>query len=311
MDRIISGFRRILLAAPAMVAAGLVGTALAGPARAAVADCPNGGSVRFAVVPAEDTAQLTPIYGRLADLIGQRLGCKVVVQFGTNYTAVIEAMRANRADFAQFGAFSYVLAHQVAGAEAVANFAGPDGKPGVYYASITTWPGSGITSLADVKGKPFAFSDAASTSGHLIPSYGLRKAGIDPTKDVQSFYTGSHTASFEALRNHKVPVGELNSTAVAAAKLQGFYNPADYVTLWQSEPIPNGPLAVRGNLDPGFKKRLTDILQTLDLSSMPAHDMKYLGKAGVRGLAPVDDHNYDGIRDVVTVLHLDLSKMQD
>jgi len=290
---------------------GFLSLVLAESAMAAAPDCPNGGIIHFAVVPSEDTVQLTPIYGRIADLIAKRLGCKVQVQFGTNYTAAIEAMRAKKAEFGQFGAFSYVLAHQVAGAEAVATFAGLDGKPGVYYASITTWPGSGITSLVDVKGKPFAFSDAASTSGHLIPSYGLRKAGIDPTKDVQPFYTGSHTASFEALRNHKVPVGELNSNAVAAAKLQGFYNQADYVTLWQSAPIPNGPLAVRGDLDPGFKKRLTDVLQTLDLSGMPEHDMKYLGKAGVRGLAPIDDHAYDGIRDVVTVLHLDLSKMND
>jgi phosphonate transport system substrate-binding protein len=278
---------------------------------AAAPDCPNGGVVRFAAIPAEDTTQLLPIYDRVAELIAKRLGCEVKVQFGTSYTAAIEAMRAHRAEMGQFGAFSYVLAHQVAGADAVATWAGLDGKPGSYYATITTWPGSGITKLADIKGQPFAFSDPASTSGHLIPSYGLRKAGIDPDKDIRPFYSGSHTASFEALHNHKVPVGELNSVAIAGATVAGSYKASDYITLWKSDPIPNGPFTVRDDLEPGFKARLTHILQTLDLRMMPERDMKFLGKQGVSGLVAVSDHDYDSIRDVVSVLHLDLNAMKE
>jgi phosphonate transport system substrate-binding protein len=289
----------------------LASCCIAATVHAAAPDCPNGVVVHFGVVPGEDTAQLLPIYDRIGKLIADRLGCPIVTQTGTNYTAVIEAMRAHRVDMANFGAFSYVLAHQVAGAEAVATFAAADGTPGSYFATITTWPGSGITTLQQVRGKAFAFSDPASTSGHLIPSYGLVKAGIDPDKDIRPFYTGSHTASFEALRNHKVPVGELNSIAIAGAQLAGFYNPADYVTLWKSAPIPNGPVAVRGDLPPAFKARLTQILRTLDLRSMPAHDMRFLGRSYSHAFAAVDDHSYDSIRDVVSVLHLDLSKMQE
>jgi phosphonate transport system substrate-binding protein len=289
----------------------LAGLCAAGTARAAAPDCPNGGTVHLGVVPGEDTEQLLPIYARIGTLISARLGCDVVTNTGNNYTAVIEAMRADRVDVGAFGAFSYVLAHQVAGAEAVAAFAAPDGKPGSYFATITSWPGSGITTLQQVKGKPFAFADPASTSGHLIPAYALVKAGIDPEKDIQPFYSGSHTASFEALLNHKVPVGELNSTAIAGARLAGLYKPQDFVRLWQSPPIPNGPFAVRGDLPPAFKARLTEVLRTLDLRSLPAKDLKYLGRAGSPGLAAVDDHSYDSIRDVVSVLHLDLSKMTD
>ena len=280
----------------------------AATARAAGGDCPDG-VVRMGMVPGEDTAQLIPIFNEIGRLIAQRLGCPVKVQTGTNYTAVIEAMRAQRIEIGDFGAFSYVLAHQVAGAEAVATWAGPDGKPGTYFATITTWPGSGIHTLAEVRGKPFAFADPASTSGHLIPSYGLEKAGIDPNRDIRPFYTGSHTASFEALLNHKVPVGELNSVAIAGAKEAGLYNPADFITLWRSAPIPDGPFTVRADLPPAFKARLTLILQTLDLRSMPAKDMAFMGKEGVPGLVAVDDADYDPIRDVVSVLHLDLSKM--
>lgn len=69
---------------------------------------------------------------------------------------------------------------------------------------------SGIKTVAEIKGHSFAFSDPASTSGHLFPTYGLRKAALDPDKDIRAIYAGSHTSSFEALYNHKVDAGELN-----------------------------------------------------------------------------------------------------
>jgi phosphonate transport system substrate-binding protein len=284
---------------------------MTGVAQATAPDCPNDGTVRFGVVPGEDTMQLSPIYARIGKLLADRLDCAVTVQFGTNYTATIEAMRAKRIDIGVYGAFSYVLAHQVGGAEAVAAYDNPTGKAATYTASIVTWPGSGISSLQDIVGKSFAFSDPASTSGHLIPAYGLRKNGIDPDHDIKPMYTGTHTASFEAIRNHKVLVGEMNSTVISAATVQGSYRPDDYVRLWLSDPIPGGPFTVRGSLPPGFKARLTEALQTLDLRSMPERDMKILGRAGSHGLVAVSDADYNGIRDVVQVLHIDLSQMNE
>ena len=78
-----------------------------------------------------------------------------------------------------------------------------------------------------------------------------------------------------------------------------------------SDPIPGGPFAVRGNLPAGFKARLTEVLRTLDLSSLPERDMKILGRAGSHGLVAVNDADFNGIRDVVQVLHVDLSKMNE
>ena len=164
----------------------------------------------------------------------------------------------------------YVLAHQVAHAEAVATFAGEGDKPATYYASIVTWPGSGVKTLADTNGHSFAYADPASTSGHLFPAYGLKSVGIDPDHGVVAIYAGSHTASFEALRHHKVEAGEINSSEIGSAQTAGIWDPKDYVTLWTSAPIPQDPIAVRGNLPPAYKARLTAILQTLDLSGIPA-----------------------------------------
>jgi len=98
--------------------------------------CPGGGTVRFGVEPYDTAARLVPIYQKVGNLIGDKLGCKVEVFVATSYNAEIEAMRNGKLEIGEFGPLGYVLAHQVAKAEAVAAFGAADGKPNTYWASL-------------------------------------------------------------------------------------------------------------------------------------------------------------------------------
>jgi phosphonate transport system substrate-binding protein len=276
---------------------------------AEAADCPNGGTVRFGVEPYDTAARLVPIYQKVGEMIGEKLGCKVEVFVATSYNAEIEAMRNGKLEIGEFGPLGYVLAHQVAKAEAVAAFGTADGKPNTYWASLVTYPESGIKTVSDIKGHSFAFSDPASTSGHLFPAYGLRKGGVDPDKDIKGIYAGSHTSSFEALYNHKVDAGELNSEQLESAKQRGHYNDGDLVFLWKSDPIPTDPFAVRGDMPDAFKKKLADAVRHLDLMSLDPADRKILVGAGITQLVPQTDQSYDLIRDLVKTLNIDLAKL--
>ena len=294
----------------ASVAAIAVAAAIAAcPQPAAAEDCPNGGTVRFGVEPYDTATRLVPIYEKIGKLIGDKIGCKVEVFVATGYNAEIEAMRNDKLELAEFGPLGYVLAHQVAKAEAVAAFGSADGKTVTYWASLVTYPSSGIKTVADIRGHSFAFSDAASTSGHLFPAYGLRKAGLDPDKDIKAIYAGSHTASFEAIYNHKVDAGELNSEQLESATQRGHYKDGDLVFLWKSDPIPTDPFAVRGDMPDAFKKKLADAVQHLDLTSLDPADRKILVGAGITQLVPQTDQAYDLIRDLVKTLNIDLAKL--
>lgn len=301
--------RKSLRLVPA--AAGVVASMLAvSPAALAAnaADCPNGGVVRFGVEPYDTSAKLVPIYDHIGKAIADKLGCEVQIFVTTNYNAEIEAMRNDKLEAGEFGPLGYVLAHQVAKAEAVAAFSDAKGQPDTYWASIVVPKGSPIKSVAEIKGHTFAFSDPASTSGHLFPAFGMRKAGLDPDKDIQAIYAGSHTASFEALYNKKVDAGELNMEQVESASMRGHYKDGDVVFLWKSDPIPNDPICVRGDLPEGFKKRLTEVLQNLDLSVLSEDDKKIMGLGGTR-FVPQVDGAYDVIRDLVKTLNIDLNKL--
>ena len=293
-----------------IIAGGMALALASGTSTTATAgDCPNGGTVRFGVEPYDTAARLVPIYQKVGELIADKLGCKVEVFVATSYNAEIEAMRNGKLEIGEFGPLGYVLAYQVAKAEAVAAFGTADGKPDTYWASIVTYPGSDIKTVAEIKGHSFAFSDPASTSGHLFPAYGLRKAGLDPDKDIRAIYAGSHTSSFEALYNHKVDAGELNSEQLESAKQRGHYKDGDLVFLWKSDPIPTDPFAVRGDLPAAFKTQVIEVLQNLDLSTLDAADRKIMVGAGITRLVPQTDGAYDGIRDLVKTLNIDLEKL--
>jgi phosphonate transport system substrate-binding protein len=293
--------------AAALGFAGFAMTAPA-PALAAAADCPNNGVVRFGIEPYEAAATITPILNDLGKIIAKQLDCEVEVFVTTSYNAEIEAMRSDKLEFAEFGPLGYVLAHQVAKAEAVATFTDPSGAPDTYTASIVTWPDSGIKTLKDVEGHSFAYSDPASTSGHLFPAFGLSKGGIDPDKGVKAIYAGSHTASYEAILNHKVDAGELNSEEIRAAQQQNHYDEKNFITLWKSDPIPVDPISVRADLEPGFKARLTKVLQNIDLTALSADQRKHLMGTGPHTIATTDD-SFNQIRDLVSTLHVDLAKL--
>jgi phosphonate transport system substrate-binding protein len=274
-------------------------------------DCPNGG-LTFGVEPYEDASVLAPAYQPLADALGQKLGCYVTLNITTSYTAEIEAMRNNKLDIAEFGPLAYVFAQKLANADLVATFSDGSGQPATYWASVVTWPGSGITDITQVSGHTFAYSDPTSTSGHLYPAFALASNGIDPDTGVQAIYAGSHTASFEALRNHKVDAGELNSDRISTATAAGEYSPDQFVTLWQSAPIPQDPITVRGNLPTPLKQTISETLLSFDFTTL-SPDVQKLFKDDVAmsgtHLVPQDDSAFDEIRNLVSTLNVDLSTL--
>jgi phosphonate transport system substrate-binding protein len=285
----------------------VAGLLTAGAPAARAADCPGDGTVRLGLIPGEDAQTMMGVYQPIADELSRRIGCPIELSVSNSYSAGIEAMRAKRLDISMFGPLSYVLAHRVADAEVIAVQGHPDGTPVTYEATIVAVKGTGITRLQQVAGHSFAFSDPASTSGHLMLAYGLRKAGIDPDTGVRPFFAGSHTATFEALRNKKVDAGELNTALIRVVTARGEYDPSEFVTLWRSGPLPGSPLTIRGDLPAAFKARVRSALYAMDLREV-THGSAVL--AGTR-YVPAKDSSYDMIRDMLSTLHVDLKNIND
>ncbi len=278
-------------------------------------------------------------------LLEEALEIPVEVFTGTSYSAVIEAMRNKKVESMQVGPFSYILARQEAGAEALAVGISTRADPPVYdptlvpyyYSCISTKKGSGINSIEDLKGRSLNFVDPASTSGHLIPRSLLVKHGIDPDKDLTTVFAGSHPTSVLSVWNDKAeacastfntlanlaqegqirfcgfPDGQTNK-ARTPEELKEVFDACpegNIVIIGLSDPIPSTPFAIRGDLPQSLKDAVKRVLlSTKDNAEYIAVKKSwFVDPAPELGLAHLDNL-YDGLRDVAKLLDLDLSKME-
>lgn len=159
-----------------------------------------------------------------------------------------------------------------------------------------------VQSVKDLAGKSLALSSVGSTSGDALPRKAIVDAGLKP-EDVKVNYAGGHAESLLALAKGTVDAAEINSQQQASATASKTFDPARFRKVWASDPIPNDPITVRGNLDPAFKKAVADTLLNL-----PADKVGQIGALlAVKPAAPlvaVDKSTYQPLFDLAATLHL-------
>ena len=195
-------------------------------------------------------------YRPLAEHLSRQLGRPVKLYTVETWEGLAKSLANGETDIALMGPWGYVLANHVAGAQAVASIL-YDGKP-EYFAIMVTHPKSGIKSIADLKGKTFAFGDKGSTSGYLIPYYHFQKNGIDPDKFLgRAINTKHQTIEMQVTRGELDAGADYNRNRDAMIS-EGLIKAEDSVVFWTSDPLPNDAVAVRSELakDPAFVAKL-------------------------------------------------------
>ncbi|MBC8495908.1 phosphonate ABC transporter substrate-binding protein [Candidatus Woesearchaeota archaeon] len=260
--------------------------------------------LRMGLIPADDAEEIIRAYEPVKEYLSEALGIPVEIQVTSDYTAAIEAMRGEHIDMAWFGPFSYIIASNVAGAEAIVNGVKESTGSATYKSIIVAGVSTGIETVEDLRGKSFAFVDPASTSGNLIPRKMLIENGIDPDNDFStSYYAGTHNAVLYAIANGKVDAGATGDNVYQRMVDAGEIDPEANVIIYESEPIPGSPIAVRGNLPEELKKAIQDALLNMDQQTIHQVD----GWGGISSYQAVSDSDYDVIRETAEILGMDVS----
>lgn len=202
-------------------------------------------------------------YRPLAEHLAKQLGRPVKLYTVDTWEGLAKSLAAGETDIALMGPWGYVLANHVASAQAVASIL-YDGKP-EYFAIMVTHPKSGIKSIADLKGKTFAFGDKGSTSGYLIPYYHFQKNGIDPDSYFSRVINTKHQAIEMQVTRGDLDAGADYNRNRDAMISEGLIKAADSVVFWTSDPLPNDAVAVRAELakDAAFVARLRAALDAV------------------------------------------------
>ena len=259
-------------------------------------------TIRLGLAPDEDSAAVLEKYEPFIDYLSEATGMTVEPYVGADYTAVIEALNSGHLDVAWFGPSEYILATETVngGVEAFASATQAEGTI-PYRTSFIVRSDSGIDSLEDMEGKTLAFTDPASTSGHIFGRYSLVQEGYDPDSYFgQVIFSGSHDACLLAVKNGQVDVAAISSRKLPGFIESGLVSEDEISVVYESVEIPADPITYRSDLPQQTK----DALQKAFLSDDPAL-AEALDGTGFAGFAQVDDSAYDLVREAYEVAGLE------
>ncbi|MFO7611502.1 MAG: phosphate/phosphite/phosphonate ABC transporter substrate-binding protein [Clostridia bacterium] len=219
------------------------------------------------LIPSRDASVLDAQRKPLEDLLEAQLGMDVNVTVATDYNALIEGMASEQIHVGLLATTAYVLAADEGSAEAILKSLRYDvddeGKrltnvPLVsgYKSQLVAHKDSGITSVADLKGKKIAIASFTSTSGFVWPANLLADNGLNPETDVQWINAGGHDNAILAVFN-----GEADAAFTFKDARTLFENEDNYAAIKDTvrfisdtSEIPNDTISVIPNLDNKLKE---------------------------------------------------------
>jgi len=242
------------------------------------------------MIPSTDPGKIVRDSEPLVKYLEKETGSRVELVVPTNYAAVVEAIANDRLDIAYLGGFTFVQASHRASLHPLVQRERDQNFHSVFIAQ----PGSGINSLADLKGHTFAFGDVNSTSGHLMPAYYMREANVDPGVLAKALYTGGHDATALAVANGKVDAGAMDELVlgnmmktgkITSDQVRVFYTtPAFFDYVW----------AARKGLDPKLGDAFAAAFLKLDASKPDGKLL--LDLLNATKYVRAEDSSYDRLR---------------
>ena len=288
-----------------LIAAVLATTALTAPVMAEGVT-----EFRIGVLGGENAQDRMNSYECLRQKTEELLGVETKVFAPADYNGVIQGLLGGTIDMAWLGASGYAKTYlsDPEAVEPVLVKVNVDGGYG-YYSVGFARKDSGIESLDAMKGKVFGFGDPNSTSGFLIPSIEIPEATGSTMTSGDYFgevkFTGGHEQTIVAVFNGDIDAGVTwadglgewedgyNSGALRKAVDAGLVDMNELVQIWQSKPIPEGPIVLRKALPEATKVQMTALM-----ASLPAMDpdCAYGVLSGeAKGLMPIGHDAYEVI----------------
>jgi len=220
-------------------------------------------SVTLGEVGVSNATTLTQSLQPLQDVLKAKMDVTLKVDTGTSYAAMIEAQQAGKAQLVSYGPFSYWIAlnHGLKIQDVGLVTSAPNTDGGYYsYGVVDPQRTPDIKTIKDVAGKKTCFSDPASTSGYLYPSYGLLQAGISPATGVTPVFAGSDSTTAIDVAQGSCQVGFSNTANLPAAFTTDHVAKSAIKVIWTSEKIPASPIAASDSLPASFITTLKSVL---------------------------------------------------
>ena len=258
--------------------------------------------LRVSAIPDEAPTELLRKFEPLGAYLEQQIGMKVQFVPVADYPAVVEALATDRLDMAWLGGFTFVQARLKTDATTpVIPLVQREQDAQFTSKFITADPN--VHSLADLKGKTFAFGSVSSTSGSLMPRYFMLQDGIKPESHFSRVgYSGAHDATAAWVQAGKVDAGVLNASVWDKLVANGTID-SNKVRVFATTPTYfDYNWTVRGTLDPALTAKIKAAFLALD-PAIAEHKAILDLQAASRFIETAPE-NYQGIEEAARAADL-------
>jgi len=259
--------------------------------------------LNFSILATENATSLETFWKPILADMEKSIGIPVKPFYGSNYTALIEALRFKQTDAGWFSNQSGLEAVRRADGEVFARTFDPSGEDG--YRSVLIVPAKSTTTLEDVlkcdKRLTMGMGDAKSTSGTLAPmTYLFAPKGIRPETCFKQVRNGNHQSNLYAVANGVLDVATNNSTSLRLQRERDTGVTEKVRVIWESPRLPEDPIIWRKDLDPAVKEKLRQFFLTYGQGegAEAQRQRDLVAKLSIGGFKPADDTHLLPVREM-------------
>ena len=232
----------------------------------------------------------------LQNYLKQSMGRDVKLVTLNSYSTTLDSLSSGDVDFACLGAVTYVRGRARMGLVPLVQRE----SDLQFHSLIIANASKQIYSLNDLRGKQFAYGDINSTSGHVIPYLEMKRAGINPDRDIESRYSGEHSATVKLVEMGIVDAGAVDESVFNAMIKDGRADRSRLRVIYTSHPFVDYVYVARRGVTDSEREKFAAAL--LALKEGKNDDVLKLLRA--TKFVKANDGEYAAIRDAAQQLNL-------
>ena len=244
----------------------------------------------FGVVPMSNFRTIYEDFQPIIEhLNGGLSGARLVLEVPRGIEEHGQQLQARKFDFALSNPYHTWRATERHGYRIFAKL----GDDGAFHGVWIVRRDSGITALADLKGRKLAFPPKSALAATMMTQLQLKQAGIDPATGIKATYVGSHQASIMAVHSQQVAAGATWPLAWAVFQ-RG--HPAEAELLEARFPtaaLVNQGIVARDDVPPQVVARVGQLLAAMHQSEK---GRALLAKVPMQRFEPAGAEQYDVVR---------------
>jgi phosphonate transport system substrate-binding protein len=233
-------------------------------------------------------------YQPLLDYLGARLSRPVELVQRRTYAEVNDLVENGQVDMAFVCTSAYIAGHAEFGMELLA--APLVNGEAIYYSALIVPANSPAESMADLRGKVFAFTDPMSTSGRMYPTLLVLELGSAPERFFsRTFFTYSHDDAIRAVAEGLADGAAVDSIVYDFALERDPALAGKTRVIHRSPPLGIPPAVAGPRARPQLKAELQALLTGM-AGDPGGGGPRALQSIGVERFVPIEDSAYDSAR---------------